>query len=150
MALITDPDAIFELVRRVIAESLAVPLDEIAAQSRLIDDLGADSLDFVDIVFMVDQELDVRMRDTELSFLTRLDFSSPEVMREGLLTAPVIERLRGFLPGLEEVEAADRISPAQLFSLITVQAICEVAMRRVRAEEAERVERANTNPKGAN
>lgn len=125
---------VFATVRRSVAESLAVPEAEILPESRLVDDLGADSLDFVDIVFMLDAELGIRVRETELSFLTRLDFSSPEVMKEGYLTGEVVTRLAAWLPAMEQVEDRSRITPRQLFSLITVEAICLVAQRRLAAE----------------
>lgn len=126
-ATIDIPDHVQETVRRAIAESLAVEPDTITLEQRLIDDLGADSLDFVDIVFMLEQELGIQVRDTELSFLTRLDFSSPEVMKEGHLTEEVVGRLSSWLPGLAELPDRDRITPAMLFSQITVRAMCVVA-----------------------
>ena len=105
---------VFATVRCSIAESLAVPEDEILVESRLVDDLGADSLDFVDIVFMLDAALGIRVRETELNFLTRLDFSSPEVMKEGYLTDDVVRRLAAWLPAMEQVEDRARITPRQL------------------------------------
>lgn len=123
------PERVFESVRDCVAESLALSKDEIQLGSRLIDDLGADSLDFVDIVFMLEQRLDVKMRETELSFLTRLDFSSPEVMREGHLTRDVVDRLAAWLPALAAVDDRDAVTPAMLFSFITVEAMCLVAVR---------------------
>jgi acyl carrier protein len=121
----------FATVRRCIAESLAIPESDITPQSRLVDDLGADSLDFVDIVFMLDRELNIRVRDTEFNFLTRLDFSSPEVMKGTFLTEPVIARLAVWLPALQTLPDRNSITPRQLFSLITVEAItivCEQAL----------------------
>src|SRR3954468_3438459 len=91
---------VVETVRRCVAESLAQPASGLALESRLIDDLGADSLDFVDIVFMLDRELDIKVRESEFNFLTRLDFSSPQVMRDGFLPSDVIDRLRYWLPAL--------------------------------------------------
>ncbi len=129
-----DPK-VFDAVRRCISESLAVPLDDIAPSSRLIDDLGADSLDFVDIIFMLDRELDIRVRDSEFNFLTRLDFSSPEVMKQGFLTESVVRELETWLPAVAEHDRT-RITPQQLFSLITVEAICLVAGRRLAATKA--------------
>ena len=120
---------VFDAVRRCIGESLAVPLEDIALSSRLIDDLGADSLDFVDIIFMLDRELDIRVRDSEFNFLTRLDFSSAEVMKQGFLTQQVVRELETWLPAIAEHDRT-RITPQQLFSLITVEAICLVAGRR--------------------
>ena len=85
--------AVFEGVRDNIADSLAVAKHEITLQSRLVDDLGVDSLDLVDIVFTLERKFGINVRETEFNFLTRLDFSSPEVMRDGFLTASVVEQL---------------------------------------------------------
>ncbi|WP_437603822.1 phosphopantetheine-binding protein [Sorangium sp. So ce590] len=125
------PPHVVEAVKRCIVESLAVEADAVELGSRLIDDLGADSLDFVDIVFMVDHELHIRARESEFNFITRLDFSSPEVMKEGFLTGPVVARLETWLPALAAVEDKTRVTPRQLFSLITVEALCIVAARRL-------------------
>jgi len=123
-------------VKRCVAESLAVELGDVKLESRLIDDLGADSLDFVDIIFMIDRELDIRVRESEFNFITRLDFSSPEVMKNGFLTEAVVSRLETWLPALAELPDKSSITPRQLFSLITVEAICIVASRRIVARSA--------------
>jgi acyl carrier protein len=120
-------------VRKCVAESLAIPPSDIRPESRLIDDLGADSLDFVDIVFMLDHELDIRVKESEFNFITRLDFSSPEVMKNGFLTEEVVARLATFLPAMKDVPDRTKITPRQLFSLITIESMCIVAERRLRA-----------------
>jgi acyl carrier protein len=121
---------VLAIVRRTIADSLAVEADDVRLESRLIDDLGADSLDFVDIIFQLDTELDMCVRETEFNFLTRLDFSSPEVMRDGFLTAGVVDRIGAWLPAMRAAPDPNAITPRQLFSMITVEAICLVASRR--------------------
>src|SRR3954466_15858428 len=98
-----DLSAIFAEVQACIADSLAVPSAEIALESRLVDDLGADSLDLVDIVFTLERKFRINVRETEFNFLTRLDFSSPEVMQNGFLTPEVVERLSAWLTGLSSV-----------------------------------------------
>lgn len=125
------PDQVFQTVRRVVAESLALDPEEVTLESRFIDDLGADSLDFVDVVFMLETELDVKLRETELSFLTKLDFSSPEVMREGHMTQAVVDELAGWLPALAKVEDRAKVTPQELFGCITIEAICLAASRRL-------------------
>lgn len=121
---------VLAIVRRTIADSLAIDAKDVHLESRLIDDLGADSLDFVDIVFQLDTELDMRVRETEFNFLTRLDFSSPEVMKDGHLTAGVVDRLATWLPAMKTAPNPEAITPRQLFSMITVETICVVASRR--------------------
>ena len=122
----TVPADAIDAVRRAVCTSLALPLDAVGPSTRIVDDLGADSLDFVDIVFMLDRELDIRVRETEFNFLTRLDFSSPDVMKGAHLTMPVVERLSTFLPALRAVPDRTQVTPRQLFSLITIESICLV------------------------
>lgn len=128
-------DDVLETVTRCIADALALDPAEIAVESRLIDDLGADSLDFVDIIFQLDQALDIRVRESEFNFLTRLDFSSPEVMKEGHLTPEVVAKLETWLPGLRKLPDKSRVTPQELFGLIDVEAICIVASRRLDERE---------------
>lgn len=126
-------ERVLSTVKRAISESLVTPAGEITLESRLVDDLGADSLDFVDIVFMLDRELDIRVRETEFNFLTRLDFSSPEVMAGDHLTPAVVERLSKFLPALAALPDKTAITPRRLFSLITVESIAIVCQQALAA-----------------
>jgi acyl carrier protein len=129
----SEREHVLSVVKRCVAESLALPLADVSEESRLIDDLGADSLDFVDIVFMLDRELDIRVRETEFNFLTRLDLSSPEVMTGAYLTMPVVERISGFLPALGAVPDRTKVTPRELFSLITVESIGIVCLQALAA-----------------
>ncbi len=128
--------AVFEGVRDNIADSLAVAKGDIALESRLVDDLGADSLDLVDIIFTLERKFGVNVRETEFNFLTRLDFSSAEVMRDGFLTAPVVDKLADWLPQVAAAADRSKISPRALFSMITVESICVVVERRLAVQAA--------------
>lgn len=50
-------------VKEIIAEELGVELEEINASSNLTDDLGADSLDAVELVMAIEEEFDVEISD---------------------------------------------------------------------------------------
>jgi acyl carrier protein len=123
------PPQVLDAVRSAICESLVLTPAQVTLESRLIDDLGADSLDFADIVFTLGADLNLPVRDSEFSFLTRLDLSSPEVMKDGHLTPDVVARLATWLPGLAAASDTTQVSPRELFSLITVEAICVVVSR---------------------
>lgn len=127
------PDAIEATVRLLVADSLAVPRDQVRANSRLVDDLGADSLDFIDILFSLEKAFDVKVRDSELDFLSRLDFSSPEVMKDGHLTLATVDRLREWLPLLDAVPDRAKVTPRELFSMITVETLCILIARKLRS-----------------
>ena len=122
--------AIAEAMRALVADALAVKLEDVRLDSRLVDDLGADSLDFVDLVFAIEKRFGVKLRDDELDALSQLDFSSPDVMRNGFLAREVIERLTPALPGLRDVPDPDKVMPAAIFGLVSVAVLCAMVERK--------------------
>ena len=124
-------DDVFPKLRAMIADSLAVDASEVTLESRLIDDLGADSLDFVDLVFAIEKEFGVKLREADLNFLGRLDFSSPTVMKDGFITEQTLDTLAPLLPALQHVADRSRVTPGQLFSLLTVDSVRLMIERRL-------------------
>ena len=57
---------LFEKVRDIIASQLDIDPATITAESRLVDDLKADSLDIVELIMDLEQEFDVEIPDEEL------------------------------------------------------------------------------------
>lgn len=58
---------IFDKVQEIIAEELGIEKDEIKLDSHLADDLGADSLDAIELIMAVEEEFDVQIEDSEAS-----------------------------------------------------------------------------------
>ena len=67
----------FETLQKIIAEVLDVEEDEITMDTRLLEDLGADSLDAVEIIMGIEEEFDIEistkvsMMNWELQFLRK-------------------------------------------------------------------------------
>ena len=55
----------FEKVREIISEKLNVDPDEIKLESSIVDDLGADSLDIVELVMALEEEFDIEIPDAD-------------------------------------------------------------------------------------
>ncbi|HVR84033.1 MAG TPA: hypothetical protein VMU54_06965, partial [Planctomycetota bacterium] len=66
----------------------------------------------------------IKIRDGELDFFSRLDFSSPKVMKQGFLTPESVEALRVWLPALGRVPDPLQVTPAKLFSMISIETLC--------------------------
>lgn len=54
---------IFDTVRDILSEQLDIDKDLITAESSIVDDLGADSLDIVDLVMSLEDEFDTEIPD---------------------------------------------------------------------------------------
>jgi acyl carrier protein len=52
-------------VKKIIAEKLSVDLDEVVPEASFVDDLGADSLDLVELIMSMEEEFDVEIPDEE-------------------------------------------------------------------------------------
>lgn len=57
---------VFEKVREILAEQLDIETEEITMESQIADDLGADSLDVVDLLMSLEDEFDVEIPDEEI------------------------------------------------------------------------------------
>jgi len=61
---------VIEKVKDLISSSLGVSAEEVEANSSFIDDLGADSLDIVDLVIAIEKEFDIEIPDEDAEKIT--------------------------------------------------------------------------------
>jgi hypothetical protein len=85
---------------------------------------AAPSQHFVDIGFAIEKAFGVKLRESDLNFLTRLDLSSSAVVQDGFLTPAALDEIAPLLPALAEVPDRTRLAPRDLFSLLTVETLC--------------------------
>jgi acyl carrier protein len=107
-------------VRAIVAESMAIDISMVSPTASLIEELGAESLDFLDIVFKLERAYDIQITRGELERAARGDMTDDEFAPGGVISEAGLARLRELMP-----EAAGRIKPglhpAQILSLFTVQ-----------------------------
>lgn len=52
-------------VKKIIAEKLSVDLSEVVPEASFVDDLGADSLDLVELIMTMEEEFDIDISDED-------------------------------------------------------------------------------------
>jgi acyl carrier protein len=60
-----NSEEIFEKVKKIIVDQLGVPEANITLSSSFIDDLGADSLDTVELIMAIEEEFDIEIPDED-------------------------------------------------------------------------------------
>jgi len=60
-------------VRKIVCEQLGVSNDEVNKDSSFVDDLGADSLDTVELVMALEEEFDLEIADEEAEKISNVD-----------------------------------------------------------------------------
>jgi len=56
-------------VRKIIAEKLSVDIEEVIPEASFVDDLGADSLDLVELIMSMEEEFDIDISDEDAETL---------------------------------------------------------------------------------
>ena len=59
------PEEIFEKVKSIIIEQLGVTEGSVTLEASFIDDLGADSLDIVELIMALEEEFDIEIPDAD-------------------------------------------------------------------------------------
>src|ERR1700676_3427281 len=90
-------DEIFAKVSATLVEALNVDEEEIKPTSTLQGDLGAESIDFLDIVFRLEREFGVKIPRGEL-FIEPVFQGDEDYVRDGRLTEEGLVALRSMIP----------------------------------------------------
>lgn len=129
----SEIDAVFPGVADIIADALARPPEDVRAASRLIADLGAESIDFLDIVFRLEQTFSVRIARGQILEEARGELSEDEFHSDGLLTTAGLARLREVLDEVPPDTIVPGLRVDDVPLLFTVETFCKVVVRAQRA-----------------
>ncbi len=114
-------EEIFSGVKETLIEALGVDEDEIVGEATLTGDLGAESIDFLDVVFRLEKAFNIKVPRGEL-FPENI-LSNPKFVSDKKLTADGLAELRERMPhanleGFESNPQVDRI--AELFTVDSI------------------------------
>ena len=66
---------VVERVRKIVVEQLGVKEDEVTLEASFVDDLGADSLDTVELVMALEEEFETEIPDEEAEKITTVQLA---------------------------------------------------------------------------
>ena len=115
-------DEIYTKVSATLVEALNVDEDEISPRSTLQGDLGAESIDFLDIVFRLEREFGIKIPRNEL-FPESIFQGDPEFVQDGKVTDRGMSELRERMPFADLTEFEKNPQLSNLSDLFTVDMI---------------------------
>ncbi len=92
-------DEVFQKIRTVLMDALAVDEDEVTMEAVLTRDLGAESIDFLDIVFKLEQAFSIKIAQGEL-FPDNVA-QNPEFVKDGIVTPKGLAALKARMPHVD-------------------------------------------------
>ncbi len=115
-------DEIFEQVKEVLVDALGLDDDEVTMDATLMGDLGAESIDFLDIVFRLEKAFDIKIPREEL-FPTEDLMNNPEYIQDGKLTDKGLDFMKENMPHTDFSTFAQNPDINKIQDLFTVEAI---------------------------
>lgn len=115
-------DAIFEKVQEVLVDALGLDDDEVTSDATLMGDLGAESIDFLDIVFRLEKAFDIKVPREEL-FPAEAVLNNPEFISGGKLTDKGLAEIKDKMPHTDLTEFEKDPDVNKIADLFTVDAI---------------------------
>jgi acyl carrier protein len=124
-------DEIFEKVQATLVDALGVDEDDVTPGATLQGDLGAESIDFLDIVFRLERNFGIKIPRGEL-FPENLT-ADPEWVSDGKLTAKGLSELRTRLPFADLAKLESDPSVEKIGDLYTVEMLVHYVQSKLAA-----------------
>jgi acyl carrier protein len=112
-------EEVFDKVRTCLVDALGVDDDEVTPEATMVGDLGAESIDFLDIVFRLEKTFNIKIPRGEL--FPEDILSNAEYVEDGKVTAEGVAQLKKRMPfaDLTKFEANPQVT--NFGNLLTVQ-----------------------------
>ena len=113
-------DSVLEKVQALIADALYVDKSEVVREASLMKDLGAESIDFLDIIFRLEKEFGIKMPKGEAERRARGNLTDEEFAINGLLQEKGLACLRVAMPEVDATQIKHGLFVRDIPSLFTV------------------------------
>ena len=122
---------ILDTIREILVDALAVDDDEVTPEATLIGDLGAESIDILDITFKLEQEFGFKIAQGEL--FPEGVTQDPEYVQEGKVTPKGLEMLKERGPHFDFEALESDPSVENVRKIFTVEALVTFCERKLQA-----------------
>ncbi len=124
-------DEIFDNIREVLVDALALDDDEVTHDAKLIADLGAESIDILDISFKLEQAFGFKIAQGEL--FPEGVTQDPDFVEDGKVTDKGLGELKERLPHFDFTSLEADRSVGNVANIFTVDALVDFCERKLQA-----------------
>ena len=128
---------VLQAVRESVTEALGVPADQVTPEATLMDELGAESIDLLDILFRVERKTGIKIKSSDIS--AHVQGGIPEGQfgdESGIITPAALAHLKVIMPQIEVDQLRGRLEAEKAFNLFTVQNLADLVESRASAVTA--------------
>jgi acyl carrier protein len=118
-----------------ISSSLDLEPGEVKLSSSLQDDLGAESLDYLDIAYMLEREFRVQFPRADLLQRANEYFGEDTLIKDGMVTELGLQMLRKGMPEIDATRLKSGLKAADVPRMFTAETFVRVVMRLLDAKQ---------------
>ena len=130
-----DISDVMDKVRAAVADALVKDLAVVQPHSLLMTDLGAESIDMLDIVFKVERQFNIQITRGEMERAARGDMSDEDFAPGGIISDAGLQRLRELMPEAAPAIVAG-LRPVQILTLFSVQTFANMVVAKLQGKSA--------------
>jgi len=121
-------------VREAVIEALALDDDEVTPESTLMEDLGAESIDLLDILFRVERATGVKIQASDLGEYMQGGISDDEFSDDNeIITDKGLDHLKKVMPQIDEDELRGKLQADDVINHFTVANLSQMVAERAGA-----------------
>ena len=118
-------------VKEAVVEALALDDDEVSPESTLMDDLGAESIDLLDILFRIEKSTGVKIEASDLGDYMQGGIPDEEFSDENeVITEKGAQHLKSVMPQVDPGELAGSLKAEEVITLFTVENLSQMVKSR--------------------
>ena len=132
----TEVDAVYPTVAKTIADALGCDAEEVTPQASLIEDLDAESIDFLDMVFRLEREFKVKIPRGKIVENARGSLSEADFEHNGIVTDVGFAQLRTYLSEVPPERFRTPTKVKDIPRLFTAETFCKLVVAAQRSAKA--------------
>jgi|JI10StandDraft_1071094.scaffolds.fasta_scaffold84120_3 acyl carrier protein len=121
--------AVFLKVQAAFAEALDLDTDEVTSEARIFDDLGAESLDLLEIVFLLERAFDIKIPRGGVQEASQQGLDPSEYEVNGVLTQKALDKLAEVMPEVGADEFKPGLTANEIPRLFRVETFVNIVIR---------------------
>jgi acyl carrier protein len=128
-------DEVFESVRECFMEALGVEHEEVHLQATVIDDLGAESLDFLDIAFRLERAFEIKIPRGNIKAKSQEGIEDQYEV-DGVLTPLALDKLREIMPEVDPAQITEGLTTKDIPRLFLVETFYNICVHMLTEKDA--------------
>lgn len=125
---IATVESVYPQVEKIIADVLAMDEGDIQLNKSLVKQLGAESIDFLDLIFRLEREFKIKIPRGKIEKDIRVSLDEGEFEKNGFITPDGMKVLRDYLSEVPSDRFTTQMKVSDIPALFTVETFCKLVI----------------------